>query len=105
MLIHLFTIGGHEFKGSQIGLLPGIPQSRLSNPQIGAMSQGCPLVLRLPDGRQIDTTLSQYYINVPTEVADKDELRSLPLIPILPGDLDIETLQVGTNVYLETNSL
>lgn len=104
MLIHLFTIGGHEFKDSQIGLLPGIPQSRLSDPRIGAMAQGCSLVLLLPDGQQINTTLSQYYINVPTVVADRDMLRSLPLIPILPPDLDIETLQVGTKVYLETNA-
>lgn len=101
MLIHLFTIGGHELKGSQIGLLPGIPQSLLIDPQIGGMAQGSPLLLRFPDGRQVKTKLTHYYLNLPTTDANEDLLRSLPLIPVLPPEIGIAMLPVGTRVYLE----
>jgi hypothetical protein len=97
MPIFLFTVSGYESRGSQIGLLPGIPQSLLVNHEIGNIKQGSRLLLVLPDRSTIQTNLSNYYLNVPNQ-AQLDPT-TLPIIPVLPPEIKAPAIPIGTEVW------
>lgn len=97
MPVFLFIVEGHESKGPQIGLLPGIPQSLLADPEIGNLKQGSNLLLALPDGTVMQTKLAHYYITVPDEMGLDPS--SLPIVPVLPPNVSAEMAPLGTKVY------
>ncbi|MDY3560567.1 hypothetical protein R5W23_001811 [Gemmata sp. JC673] len=93
----LFTVSGYESKGHHVGFLPGIPQSLLINSNVSSIGHGSEILLVIPDGHAIKTTIYDYYINI-NDMTSANPI-DMPIIPIFPLDVTTAMIPLGTKVY------
>lgn len=103
MAIELYTVEDyHHYNKNQLGILPGIPRSLLSNPDVGQIIQGTEIQLTLPDGEVKTTKVVDYYIRVPDAVKNLEELDALGIILVLPEEYSEKEIPIGTKISLVT---
>ncbi|QGQ22342.1 hypothetical protein F1728_06500 [Gimesia benthica] len=103
MSIELYTVEDYHYNNkNQLGILPGIPRSVISNPEIGQIIQGTEIQLIFPDGETRITKIADYYMRVPDAVKNLEELEAFGIILVLPEEYTEKEIPIGTKISLVT---
>jgi len=95
----LFTVELHTTVEGRLAIWPGIQRDLFRFNAVTEISPGSELQLSKPDGSRQIVTVHNFFLSV-SEGDSPEEVRSLPLIIILSGELTLNDVPIGTKVLI-----